>query len=75
MDNEDLTTQIIKKQEEIDGLNTFIQKLTNECEKSREDIENYKTKINTLQKENASIKNQLERLAKELPKELNALKS
>ena len=73
--DEDFPEQIKKKQEEIDGLNTFIQKLTNECEKSREDIENYKTKINSLQKENASVKNQLERLAKEMPKELNALKS
>ena len=73
--NENIPEQIKKKQEEIDGLNTFIQKLTNECEKSREDIENYKTKINSLQKENASVKNQLERLAKEMPKELNALKS
>ena len=75
INEEDLPEQIKKKQEEIDGLNTFIQKLTNECEKSREDIENYKTKINSLQKENASVKNQLERLAKEMPKELNALKS
>ena len=75
INEEDLPEQIKKKQEEIDGLNTFIQQLTNECEKSRADIENYKTKINSLQKENASVKNQLERLAKEMPKELNALKS
>jgi len=75
MNNEDMPSQIKKKQEEIDGLNTFIQKLTTECEKYREDIENYKTKINSLQKENTSVKNQLERLAKEMPKELNALKT
>ena len=71
----DFFNQIKKKQEEIEGLNTFIQKLTKESEKSREDLENYQTKINSLQKENASIKNQLERLAVEMPKELNALKT
>ena len=73
--NEDLSIQIQKKQEEIEGLNTFIQKLTGECEKSREELENNQTKINSLQKENASIKKQLERLAQEMPKELNALKT
>ena len=75
INNEEITIQIKKKEEEIGGLNTFIQKLTNEYEKSREDIKNYKKEIKTLKKENASLKNQLERLSKELPNELNALKS
>ena len=75
INNEEITIQIKKKEEEIGGLNTFIQKLTNEYEKSREDIENYKKEIKTLKKENASLKIQLERLSKELPNELNALKS
>ena len=72
---EHLSNQIKKKQEEIDGLNTFIQKLSKECEKYREDLENNQAKTNSLQKENASIKKQLERLAVEMPKELNALKT
>ena len=75
LNNEELTTKIQKKQEEIDALNMFIQKLTNEREKSREDLENYQTKVNSLQKENTSIKKQLERLTVEMPKELNALKT
>ena len=75
LNKEDLSNQIKKKQEEIDGLNTFIQKLSKECEKHREDLENNQAKTNSLQKENASIKKQLERLAVEMPKELNALKT
>ena len=75
LNQEDLSNQIKKKQEEIDGLNTFIQKLSKECEKYREDLENNQAKTNSLQKENASIKKQLERLAVEMPKELNALKT
>ena len=75
LNKEDPSNQIKKKQEEIDGLNTFIQKLSKECEKHREDLENNQAKTNSLQKENASIKKQLERLAVEMPKELNALKT
>ena len=75
LNKEDLSNQIKKKQEEIDGLNTFIQKLSKECEKYSEDLENNQAKTNSLQKENASIKKQLERLAVEMPKELNALKT
>ena len=37
-------------------------------------MEDSKLKVNLLQKENQSIKNQLERLSIEMPKELNALK-
>lgn len=67
--------KIKKKDEEIEGLNIFIQKLTKENEKNREDLEAYQKKIILLQKENISTKNQLERLSLEMPKELNALKS
>ena len=70
----DISSAIKKKEEEIEGLNAFIQKLTKQSEKYSEDIETYKIKINSLQKENTSIKKQLERLTIEMPKELNALK-
>ena len=70
----DISSTIKKKEEEIEGLNAFIQKLTKQSEKYSEDIETYKIKINSLQKENTSIKKQLERLTIEMPKELNALK-
>jgi len=70
----DISSAIKKKEEEIEGLNAFIQKLTKKNEKYSEDIETYKIKINSLQKENTSIKKQLERLTIEMPKELNALK-
>ena len=70
----DISSTIKKKEEEIEGLNAFIQKLTKQSEKYSEDIESYKIKINSLQKENTSIKKQLERLTIEMPKELNALK-
>ena len=70
----DISSAIKKKEEEIEGLNAFIQKLTKKSEKYSEDIETYKIKINSLQKENTSIKKQLERLTIEMPKELNALK-
>ena len=70
----DISSTIKKKEEEIEGLNAFIQKLTKKSEKYSEDIETYKIKINSLQKENTSIKKQLERLTIEMPKELNALK-
>ena len=69
-----ISSAIKKKEEEIEGLNAFIQKLTKQSEKYSEDIETYKIKINSLQKENTSIKKQLERLTIEMPKELNALK-
>ena len=71
-DNNNLL-ELQRKQEEIEGLKTFISKLTKESEQAKEDIANYKQKLNSLQKENTSIKNQLERLAVEMPKELNAL--
>ena len=70
----DISSAIKKKEEEIEGLNVFIQKLAKQSEKYSEDIETYKIKINSLQKENTSIKKQLERLTIEMPKELNALK-
>ena len=73
-DDIDISSTIKKKEEEIEGLNAFIQKLTKQSEKYSEDIETYKIKINSLQKENTSIKKQLERLTIEMPKELNALK-
>ena len=73
-DDIDISSTIKKKEEEIEGLNAFIQKLTKKSEKYSEDIETYKIKINSLQKENTSIKKQLERLTIEMPKELNALK-
>ena len=72
--NENVSSIIKKKEEEIEGLQTFIQKLTKDLEKGKEDLEDSKLKVNLLQKENMSIKNQLERLSKEMPKELNALK-
>ena len=73
-DDIDIFSTIKKKEEEIEGLNAFIQKLTKKSEKYSEDIETYKIKINSLQKENTSIKKQLERLTIEMPKELNGLK-
>ena len=73
-DDIDISSTIKKKEEEIEGLNAFVQKLTKKSEKYSEDIETYKIKINSLQKENTSIKKQLERLTIEMPKELNALK-
>ena len=72
INNNDLS-EIKKKQEENEGLQIFIQKLTKDCEKYKEELENNKQRINMLQKENTSMKNQLERLAVEMPKELNAL--
>ena len=72
--NENVSSIIQKKEEEIEGLQTFIQKLTKDLEKGKEDLEDSKLKVNLLQKENQSIKNQLERLSIEMPKELNALK-
>ena len=53
----DISSAIKKKEEEIEGLNAFIQKLTKQSEKYSEDIETYKIKINSLQKENTSTIN------------------
>ena len=44
-----------------------------ELEKANDNVEGYKSKINALQKENSSMKKQLERLSESIPKELNAL--
>lgn len=48
-------------------------KLQKELEKANDNVEGYKSKINALQKENSSMKKQLERLSESIPKELNAL--
>ena len=72
--NVDLETKLKKKEEEIEALNTFTFKLQKELENSKEKNEIYESKINLLTKENISIKNQLERLSKTMPNEINALK-
>ena len=72
--NVDLETKLKKKEEEIEALNTFTFKLQKELENSKEKNEIYESKINLLSKENISIKNQLERLSKTMPNEINALK-
>ena len=71
----DIESQLKKKDDELQAINSFVFKLQNELEKAKEEIESYKTKINSLQKENTSIKNQLERLSTTMPKELNALQT
>jgi chromosome segregation ATPase len=62
-----------KKEEELEGFKTFVFKLQKELEKANDSIDEYKNKINILQKENSSMKKQLERLSESIPKELNAL--
>ena len=71
--DDDLQSKLNKKEEELKALNTFIFKLQKELEKAKEDNEAYESKMNSLKKENNSIKKQLERLSETLPKELNAL--
>ena len=73
--DDDMENKLKKKQEELEALNTFLFKLQKDLEKSKEDNEEYQSKINTLQKENASIKKQLERLTTSMPKEINALQA
>ena len=72
--DEDISNKLKKKEEELEALNTFIFKLQKELEKEKEDNEAYELKINSLKKENNSIRKQLERLTETMPKELNALK-
>ena len=48
--------------------------IDNKLKKEKEELEGLKTFTNTLQKENISMKNQLESLSTNMTKELNALK-
>jgi hypothetical protein len=72
--DDNMDNKLKKKQEELEALNTFSFKLQKDLEKAKENNEEYQLKIHTLQKENISMKNQLERLSTMMPKELNALK-
>ena len=71
----DLETQLKKKEDEVEGMKTFAFKLQKDLEKAKEDNDVYKSKIISLQKENISMKKQLERLSITMPKELNALQT
>ena len=72
-DNSDLSLKLQKKEEELEGIKTFLFKIQKEYEKAKEENEAYQSKIKAFKKENESIKNQLERLTTSMPKELNAL--
>ena len=69
----DIANKLQKKEEELEGFKTFLVKLQKDLEATKDENDQYKSKINNLQKENSSIKNQLERLSITMPKELNAL--
>ena len=73
--NDDIENKLHKKEEELEGFKTFLAKLQKDYEKTKDENEEYNKKINILQKENSSIKKQLERLSITMPKELNALQT
>ena len=73
--NNDIENQLKKKEDELEAINAFVFKIQKDLEKAKEENELYKPKLNTLQKENISLKKQLERLSITMPKELNALQT
>ena len=73
--NDDIEKKIKQKEEELEAINAVVFKLQKDLEKSKEENDANQLKIKSLQKENTSIKNQLERLSTTMPKELNALQT
>ena len=71
----DIEGKLKKKEDELQAINTFVFKIQKDLEKTKEENEVYKSKINTIEKEKSSLKNQLERLSTTMPKELNALQT